>query len=86
MTQRLPQPPGFWKKLSLFDQTVMVIALILVIFITVVLVRGNQSSLWVTHYSWQNSNIGAQTKKITMRFSHPVNPREIEENISKDCL
>ncbi|MFN9175159.1 MAG: hypothetical protein ACK58N_11810 [Synechocystis sp.] len=84
MTQRLPQPPGFWKKLSLFDQTVMAIALILVIFITVVLVRGNQSSLWVTHYSWQNSNIGAQTKKLTMRFSHPVNPREIEENLSID--
>ena len=84
MTQRLPQPPGFWKKLSLFDQTVMAIALILVVFITVVLVRGNQTPLRVTYHSWQNSNIGAQTKKLTMRFSHPVNPSEIEQNLSID--
>ena len=62
MTQRLPQPPGFWKKLSLFDQTVMAIALILVVFITVVLVRGNQTPLRVTYHSWQNSNIGRKRK------------------------
>jgi Tol biopolymer transport system component len=84
MTQRLPRSPGFWKKLSLFDRTVMAIALILLILITVVLVRGNQSFLRVTHYSWRNSNIGAQTKMLTMRFSHPVNPQAIEENLTLD--
>ncbi|MEB3227958.1 MAG: hypothetical protein VKJ27_06210 [Synechocystis sp.] len=84
MTQRLPRSPGFWKNRSLFDRTVMAIALILVILITVVLVRGNQSPLRVTHYSWRNSNIGAQTKTLTMGFSHPVNPQEIEENLTLD--
>ena len=84
MTQRLPQSPGFWKKLSLFDRTVMAIAIILVILITVVLVRGNQSPLRVTHYSWQNSNIGAQTKTLTMGFSHPVNFGKIAENLTID--
>jgi len=82
MTQ--PQTPGLLRKFSLFDQTVMAIALILVMFIAVVLVRGNQSPLRVSHYSWQNSNIGAQTKKLTMRFSHPINPGEVAENVTID--
>jgi hypothetical protein len=84
MTQRLPKPPNLFKKFSLFDQTFLAIAVILVIFIAVVLGRGNQSPLRVSHYSWQNSNIGAQTQKLTMRFSHPVNPQEIEENLTLD--
>ncbi|MFM1842965.1 MAG: hypothetical protein RLZZ490_1703 [Cyanobacteriota bacterium] len=84
MNQRLPQPSGLLKKLSLFDQTVMAIALILAMLIAVVLMRGNQSPLRVTYYSWQNSNIGAQTQRLMMRFSHSINPTEIEENLTID--
>lgn len=84
MTQGSPQSSGVAKKFSLFDRTALVIAFILVIFIGVVIGRGNQSLLRVTDYSWRHSNIGAQTRKLSLRFSHPVNPAEIEENLKID--
>ncbi|QUS61491.1 hypothetical protein IQE94_05110 [Synechocystis sp. PCC 7339] len=82
MMERFSPTPDLWKKLSLFDRTVGAIAIILIGLIAVVLLRGNQSPLSVTQYSWRNTNIGAQTQALTMAFNHPVEPGKIEAGLT----
>lgn len=84
MMERFSPKPGLWKKLSLFDRTVGAIAILLIGLIAVVLLRGNQSPLTVTQYSWRNTNIGAQTQALTMTFNHPVDPGKIKEGLTID--
>lgn len=84
MMERFSPTPGLWKKLSLFDRTVGAIAIILILLIAVVLLRGNQSPLMVTQYSWRNTNIGAQTQALTMTFNHPIDPGEIKAGLTID--
>ncbi len=72
------------KKLTPFDRTILAIAAILLILIAVVFGRGNQTPLRVSYYSWQNSNIGAQTQRLMMRFNHPVSPADIETQLTLD--
>ncbi|WP_228014986.1 hypothetical protein [Synechocystis salina] len=84
MMERFSPTPDLWKKLSLFDRTVGAIAIILIGLIAVVLLRGNQSPLSVTQYSWRNTNIGAQTQALTMTFNHPVDPGKIEAGLTID--
>lgn len=84
MMERFSPTTALWKKLSLFDRTVGVIAIILVLLIAVVLLRGNQSPLMVTQYSWRNTNIGAQTQALTMTFNHPVDPDVMESGLVID--
>ncbi|WLT38147.1 hypothetical protein NON20_21915 [Synechocystis sp. B12] len=82
MMERFSPTPALWKKLSLFDRTVGAIAIIVVALIAVVLLRGNQSPLTVTQYSWRNTNIGAQTQALTMTFNHPINLRAMESGLT----
>ena len=84
MMERFSPTTALWKKLSLFDRTVGAIAIILVLLITVVLLRGNQSPLMVTQYSWRNTNIGAQTQALAMTFNHPIDPGKIEAGLTID--
>ncbi|MCT0255291.1 MULTISPECIES: hypothetical protein [unclassified Synechocystis] len=84
MMERFSPTTALWKKLSLFDRTVGAIAIILVLLIVVVLLRGNQSPLVVTQYSWRNTNIGAQTEALTMTFNHPFDPEEMESGLVID--
>lgn len=82
--QRFSPAGGLLKKFSLFDRTVAAIAIILLVLIAVVLVRGNQRPLRVLQYSWRNTNIGAQTQGLSMGFSHPVQPSQIEPGLTID--
>lgn len=72
---------SFLKSSSNFDRIVWLSIIILTVLIGVILWRGDQSSLRVSYFSWQERKIGVQDRSFTLKFNLPVNQETVEANL-----
>ncbi|MGL5033645.1 MAG: hypothetical protein ACRC6M_07585, partial [Microcystaceae cyanobacterium] len=74
--------PKFKLPGSLFDQVTITAIALFTASISLMLWRGDQTHLRVTHFSWEGEKIGVDDKRFFLRFNQPVDAKSIEENLS----
>lgn len=69
------------KRLQGFDWVVLICAISLAIAIALLLWRGDQTSFKVSHFSWEEKQVGIKDHYFTLSFNRPVDRKTVEENL-----